>query len=442
MGEDKNNNFAEFNCIIKTKKYTKEEDKKEVVVKEKEEVVIVKEEVVKEEVVIVKEHLKILLTKFNNVLFLSGAGTSCSAGYPLMKDLLKYLEKLDSLKQDIEKSLKYLEKLEYLEKLDSLKQDIEESLKYLEKLDSLNKKREELLKDLEKNKGPVKKIIKAAQKNMKEDNLEEILNKIDKEGDREKVEAQIVKILNIFEEICKKNPSKCNPHEMLIKKINSFLLNKYRFKIFTTNYDTLFEMACKKINYIVNDGFVFTDNSYNPLNFGYELIKNQHNDIIDYIPNLIHLYKLHGSLNWRKLEGDRVIKCSDENKNDKPVLIYPNKNKYEDSYNLPYLDMISEFNSALQQKDTLLIVCGYSFSDKHLNNIIERAFNSNNKIHLVIVDPCKLEDNKYYKQAKAYNNISMVECGFEKFVELLENKSDYMDESKNFYNKEDIRRIK
>ena len=268
----------------------------------------------------------------------------------------------------------------------------------------------------------------------KVNNLETILNNIEEEEDRKTVEEALIKILNDKE----KNVKAIETHTDLIKKINSFLPNHFRLKIFTTNYDTLFEKACNKINYIVNDGFVFTDNEYNPLNFGYELIKNKHNDIIDYIPNLIHLYKLHGSLNWKKITDTKIIKVKNTDEVKNPVLIYPNNNKYKDSYNLPYLDMISEFNSALQIKDTLLIICGYSFSDPHLNNIIERAFTTNNKIHIVIIDPCYDTKHHYYTKATKLNNITMLRCELKDFNEkFLENKLDYLEEDHNFYNNKD-----
>jgi hypothetical protein len=291
------------------------------------------------------------------------------------------------------------------------------------------------IKDTEEKKTVETKLITIVKDILnKVNNLETILNNIEEEEDRKTVEEALIKILNDKE----KNVKAIETHTDLIKKINSFLPNHFRLKIFTTNYDTLFEKACNKINYIVNDGFVFTDNEYNPLNFGYELIKNKHNDIIDYIPNLIHLYKLHGSLNWKKITDTKIIKVKNTDEVKNPVLIYPNNNKYKDSYNLPYLDMISEFNSALQIKDTLLIICGYSFSDTHLNNIIERAFNTNNKIHIVIIDPNPNDkEGNYYERAKKLNNITMLRCGLKDFNEkFLENKLDYLEEDHNFYNKD------
>lgn len=77
---------------------------------------------------------------------------------------------------------------------------------------------------------------------------------------------------------------------------------KSRLKIFTTNYDICFEEAGRQGRYVVVDGFSHTaPPTFDSINFTYETVRRMGNsESFDPIPNSFHLYKLHGSINWKR----------------------------------------------------------------------------------------------------------------------------------------------
>ena len=56
------------------------------------------------------------------------------------------------------------------------------------------------------------------------------------------------------------------------------------------------------------------------------------------------------------------------------LLIYPQATKYQVTQRDPFATLFSEFRSVLaSQGPTVLVICGYSFGDDHVNEEIERA---------------------------------------------------------------------
>ncbi len=133
------------------------------------------------------------------------------------------------------------------------------------------------------------------------------------------------------------------------------------------------------------DGFSHTfpqefDGSY----FGYDLVRReQDREIPDYITNVFHLYKMHGSVDWEK-EANRIIKNPNTTK---PCLIYPRQGKYQSSYEQPFGEMMSRFQMALRQPNTGLLIIGFGFNDTHLVHPILSAIRSNVSVRMVAVDP-------------------------------------------------------
>jgi hypothetical protein len=91
------------------------------------------------------------------------------------------------------------------------------------------------------------------------------------------------------------------------------------------------------------------------------------------------LWKIHGSINWyqEKVAGEKKVFRSSEIKHDASHLIYPSHLKYEESRKMPYLALIDQLNRFIRKKSSLLILCGYSFNDGHLNDTIINALKSN-----------------------------------------------------------------
>lgn len=175
-------------------------------------------------------------------------------------------------------------------------------------------------------------------------------------------------------------------HSSLITKIGRRGVRKPRAKLFTTNYDLCFEEAARRHRFTIIDGFSHAlDQIYDPLHFGYDIVRRElGKEAPDYIENVFHLYKLHGSIDWRRI-GPDLIRSRDEKGS--PVLIYPRSSKYQESFEAPYLDMIGAFQAALREPDTALIVSGFGFNDDHISRPILSAVETNMSLRLIICDP-------------------------------------------------------
>lgn len=226
-------------------------------------------------------------------------------------------------------------------------------------------------------------------------------------------------IESVIREECDLTLPENSPHEIFLKSITSRKLKYSRVKIFTLNYDLLFEQAASKGGYVVIDGFSFTvPRVFNGVNFDYDIvIRNNQRSLTEdnYAPKVFHLYKPHGSLDWEKINNH-----VEKNKNpETPVMIYPSASKYEASYEQPYFEMMSRFQNELRKTNTLLLVIGFSFYDKHLDTMITEAMNSNPSLSLMIVDPYANENdcfNKYRERALKQNGVSIISEKFEDFV--------------------------
>jgi len=176
-------------------------------------------------------------------------------------------------------------------------------------------------------------------------------------------------------------------HSEFLRKIARRSNRKVRTKIFTTNYDLCFEYAARYGRYVAIDGFSHTSPQvFDSLYYTYDIVKRETNpDSHDFIPNVFHLYKLHGSIDWEKNEQTHEIQRVENTK--KPILVYPRNTKYELAFEQPYIEMMSAFQTAIRQPDTALLVIGFGFNDNHLAEPIISAIRSNLNLKVVICDP-------------------------------------------------------
>ncbi|HPD65745.1 MAG TPA: SIR2 family protein [Bacteroidia bacterium] len=94
----------------------------------------------------------------------------------------------------------------------------------------------------------------------------------------------------------------------------------------------------------------------------------------------IYLYKMHGSINWRR-DTNGFLTYSDEvNQVDNPDLIFGTNYKLQ--YVDPYLFYAYEFRKYSLEAN-LIITIGYGFFDEHINGIISQALRSNNDTKLI-----------------------------------------------------------
>jgi hypothetical protein len=176
-------------------------------------------------------------------------------------------------------------------------------------------------------------------------------------------------------------------HSELLRKIARRSNRKIRTKIFTTNYDLCFEYAARYGRYVAIDGFSHTSPQvFDSIYFTYDIVKREANpDSHDFISNVFHLYKLHGSIDWEKNKTTNEIQRVAGTKN--PVLVYPRNTKYELAFEQPYIEMMSAFQTAIRQPETALLVIGFGFNDNHLAEPILSAIRSNLNLKVVICDP-------------------------------------------------------
>jgi len=201
-------------------------------------------------------------------------------------------------------------------------------------------------------------------------------------------------------------------HGEFLRRVARRSQRKSRTKIFTTNYDRCFEEAGRQGRYVVVDGFSQTvPPTFDAIHFSYETARRvADTESLDPIPNLFHLYKLHGSVDWSRQEpSGEVTKWT---QGGKPVLIYPRNSKYELAFEQPYLEMISAFQTALREPDTGLLVVGFGFNDNHLAEPIMSAIRSNLSLKVVVVSPGLAPWNEGQQQG-------LGECGMNKHLGRL-----------------------
>lgn len=151
-------------------------------------------------------------------------------------------------------------------------------------------------------------------------------------------------------------------------------------EIFTTNYDVLLERALEASGVPVFDGFVGTLHPF----FYPECLEDE--DLLPK-PKWIRLWKLHGSVNWllEAVESvgatrKRIIRGQPTKSGE---LILPSHRKYDESRKQPYMAYMDRLLRILSVEHALLITCGYSFGDEHINAILYGALDNRNTANII-----------------------------------------------------------
>ncbi|WP_166636602.1 SIR2 family protein [Salegentibacter sp. 24] len=173
-------------------------------------------------------------------------------------------------------------------------------------------------------------------------------------------------------------------------KVVECLVNKFVdvhprvLNIITTNYDRVIEhiLAYSGVNY--TDGFsgknlsVFNENSFPE-------------------ESSVNIVKVHGSLNWFMLDGEiRYLGKSDIYA---PQIICPGKNKFQETYNSPYRELIQKSDSYINNAKSFLVV-GFGFNDEHLTPRISKLIKKGVPIVVItkrITESCFKELDKAEK---------------------------------------------
>lgn len=365
-----------------------------------------------------KKYSEFLNNQFENLIILTGAGSSVGIGDNiLIKDVSTERKGrlLAQLWDDVSVAIteKILNRFCVLVKYDDKYKEKEEDvdLKYiknLEKLLSLANIARNYVTDV-----PLEKETAL--------DIEDIINQIEK----------IIKVN------CTLKLPENAPHSIFIEKITKRKVTLPRVKVFTLNYDTLFEQAGRKKNFTIIDGFSFSHpRTFSGRNFDLDIVSRNSSRVKEednFVQKVFHLYKPHGSVDWAKGGNEIIQKDGVEN----PLMIFPKDSKYESSYEQPYFEMMSRFQQNLRNDNVLLICIGFSFSDKHIVTAIIEALEQNPGFQLMVVN--KDIDTKtaafisIFEASKKHNNIVLVD-------ELFEDFANHFPDLKS-YNQEDAKKI-
>jgi hypothetical protein len=203
------------------------------------------------------------------------------------------------------------------------------------------------------------------------------LNGLDSQGFSELaklVKEQVVKLVSIHDRLSDTADRKKLSHSQFSNWIQK-ARRRFPAEIFTTNYDYLFEMALEGSGLPYFDGF---SGGFEPF-FCPEAVED-----VDAYPHLVKLWKMHGSLGWSFREADQaVIRQHTQDTDAANTLIYPSHLKYNSSKKQPYVGLIDRLCTFLQQDDAVLITCGYSFGDNHINERIVTSLRRGANSHVV-----------------------------------------------------------
>ena len=182
-------------------------------------------------------------------------------------------------------------------------------------------------------------------------------------------------------------------HEELFRRILLRSTTLPRAKIFTTNYDLLLERALDNLGVLYFDGFLGTINrTLRTESYHYDLYYpgETTEGRVSRVDRVLHLYKLHGSINWRRRHTgpeDVIISHTQPEEHEYgDVMIYPSPLKVTEMNGYPYAEMFRHFSTTIHQPQSALLTIGYKFQDDHINRLIHQAL-SIPSFTLIVVTP-------------------------------------------------------
>lgn len=248
--------------------------------------------------------------------------------------------------------------------------------------------------------------------------------------------------------------SKNDFHKLFLKKIISRDSKLDKPNFFTLNYDLLLEKSAEQLGLYVNNGFWgFYDRFFMPSTYQID-IHLQNSEGGKRIRNGIRLFKLHGSLSWNsdnskppygiaekqiQLDTEYKIRYEDIASD---LIIYPIQSKKKHSLDLPYSEIFRQLVEKINNRNSVLIIIGYSFLDEHVNDIITNSL-ANPDFNLLVFSYENPEEAKseflkeLYKSSQSDKRISVLHGdrfgNFEFITKYLMPYSDDKDPKETFY---------
>lgn len=361
-----------------------------------------------------------LLRKRNAIIFLLGAGASYDADIPISGVMIDRLEELVSDESDRDfyehHDLYYYIKsaINYGNEIKKIKKQPQTESVY--NIESLVMSLEELAKKDEHHLYPFigawnPKLTELTDKDFQ--NIKEFRDKIvDKV--RDWVELKRKELADYYQGL-----------------INFQKDYEHPLRIFSLNYDLCVETACDRL---IRE---YPERGFYPRRYADESLARTWNwqlldeSVIENESKTILLYKLHGSVDWKRHEGGKLTfedGIHDIDSKHRAVIF---GTAYKLQYYDPFLYLFQEFRKwSLQAK---LIVCiGYGFFDEHINSILGQALNSDPEMKLLWVAPVWGDDaderdkNRKAEVAKIEESLRLNEANGTKVIRLDLTARDFM----------------
>lgn len=193
-------------------------------------------------------------------------------------------------------------------------------------------------------------------------------------------------------------PASDTPYHALASWIQAIAREK-PVEIFTTNYDLLLEQALEEQRVPYFDGFVGSDSAFLDLESMAE----------DDLPSRwARLWKIHGSINWW-MDPRMKIRRSRDQVEGEQLLIYPSHLKYDQSRQMPYYAMLDRLRAFLRSDQCVLLTCGYSFGDEHINAYLGQGLSGNpNAACLGMIFGDRVDAPKAVELGKRHANLTLL----------------------------------
>lgn len=203
---------------------------------------------------------------------------------------------------------------------------------------------------------------------------------------------------------------KIAPQLAFLSKLVARDSNLGRTHLFTLNYDTLFEQALELLGVQYFDGFTGRAAArFDPSVYGLDIYYPGEiaEGRVRRFDKFLHFYKLHGSIHWfeqglemrarhpdlapyRAYAGmtaaEKAAALVPLVQNARSVGILPTANKFAQTLAMPYAHLFRSFQVRLGIPQTFLLVLGYGFGDDHVSRIIENAL-MNPSLVMLVVEP-------------------------------------------------------
>lgn len=178
-------------------------------------------------------------------------------------------------------------------------------------------------------------------------------------------------------------------HDHMLRQVCDSLFSALRshagpVTVFTTNYDTAIETYCRGGDCTCIDGFVPNlDHRKWTGNFDTKGVDKP-----------VRLYKLHGSLDWKRHREYGIIQgleLGNTANTEEDIMIMPTRSPKDEERKTPFADIFGFMKQEFKKQDACIVI-GYSFRDENINDVF-RKFVQGEKT-LIVISPTVRDDMK------------------------------------------------